>query len=250
MQITKIYMNQGMRITRIMTSGWENAILGMRLPMNSEHLSDSTYNIPLGSDKDQFILLDSGYDIGPKDQDLIIRLAKAGTDHSKVLRMIHVSALVKMPMTFFKHYDTYKVATTAISRSTMHKGVGKELLTKDDFYVEEWNNEQDIMLETLNKLQIQHNNATDQTEKRKIWRRLIDALPMCYCQERLIDLDYQTLLAILGSRYQVEKLSPEWNFFCEAFLKDCPMLERLYEATKHKRTMTTEEFTAISKGNK
>lgn len=235
--INGILTKQGMRVGQVMVTGWQNAVIGMRLPMNSEAQSDSAS-------------FDGRFILGPKDKDLMTRLAKAGTDHSKVLRMIHVQALVKMPLTFWKHYDTYKVATTAISRSTMHKGIGGQNLTQEDFFAFNTDKFDWSILTKLNMLQSLMRTAESQEEKRAYWEQIIDALPNAYCQERMIDLNYQTLLAILGSRYGVEKLDEPWNFFCEAMIMECPHLGDLYEAVKHKRTMTTLEFEAMKDGRK
>jgi hypothetical protein len=231
------YENQGMKIERVQVTNWENAIIGMRLPMNSEDQSDSIVN------------KQGDFELGPKDKDLMIRLAKAGTDHSKVLRMIHVSALVKMPMTWWAHYDTYKVGTVAISRSRMHK-LTSRILDHDDFFVEEWNETHELILNKINEhilLAQKHKENNDTINANIEWRRALDLLPMTYCQQRVIDLNYQVLLSILGSRYKVERLSLEWNFFCEAFLDILPWLNQIYDATKHKRSLTTEEFIAMSK---
>ena len=108
----------GMKVSKVETMGWKNAILGMRYPLNSEAMSD-TY-----VDESGRVV------VGEKDKDLIVRLSVAGSAHRKVLRMIHIQMSVKMPMTWWKHEATHKVGVTEISRSTMHKGVGKETLTR------------------------------------------------------------------------------------------------------------------------
>ena len=70
--------------------GWEHAIRGMRNPMNSWEKSDS-FNC-------------SGYcgayyyAIGPNDDDLMIRLRNAGTDHRKFMRMITVYLDITAPL--------------------------------------------------------------------------------------------------------------------------------------------------------
>jgi hypothetical protein len=223
-----IFTNQGMRIQRIQTGNWDNAIYGMRLPMNSEKQSDSKV------ENNIFLL-------GDKDKNLMIRLTKAGTDHAKVLRMIHVSALVKMPFSWWRHFSTYKIGTTVISRSTMHKGVGNVPLTKDDFFLLDPAAFDYKLIDKINNLQDLMINAPTEL-KREYWNQIIDILPNSYCQQRMIDLNYQVLLNILGSRYQVEKLNEPWDFFCESFLVVCPCLRELYETTKYKRSLTTEEF--------
>ena len=79
----------------------ENAIRGMRNPLNSWAKSDSAYDT------------DGNYVLGEADLDLAVRLARSGSDHRKFLRMILVSVDVTAPLYWWKEYDTYKVATVA-----------------------------------------------------------------------------------------------------------------------------------------
>lgn len=231
------YQKQGMHISDIEVSNWKNAVKGMRYPLNSDFKSDS------------FIDNHVGFVLGPEDANLIIRLSKAGTDHRKILRMIKVSASVQMPMNWWIHYDTYKVGTVAISRSRMHR-LTQRLLTKNDFYVEEWDDENQRTMDVINEYIdcAQTMKEIKDTDKAQYyWRKALDSLPMTYCQERMIDLNYEVLINILGARYKVERLSSEWDFFCQAFLDYCPQLKEIYEAVKSKRTMTTDEFNKMSK---
>ena len=64
---------------------FENAIRGARNPMNSWGRMDS-HTEPDGS-----------FVFGPNDLDLAMRLAKAGSDHRKYLRMVFVSVDVTAP---------------------------------------------------------------------------------------------------------------------------------------------------------
>ena len=57
--------------------GWEATVRGMRNPMNSWGKSDSFWS-------------DGFYIIGPDDLGLATKLANAGHDHGKFLRMLHV----------------------------------------------------------------------------------------------------------------------------------------------------------------
>lgn len=104
--------------------GWEHTIRGMRNPMNSHSKSDSRFN-----DDTAFNI------IGDNDLSLMKKLAKAGTDHRKYMRMITVYLDITAPLYWWKEYDTYKVGTVANSCSTMHKIHSKEL-TLDDFSCE------------------------------------------------------------------------------------------------------------------
>jgi len=209
-----------MKISNIEVFGFRNAILGMRYPKNSEHLSDS-------------IIENNNFKIGEKDLKLLLQLSKAGKDHRKVLRMIHVQASVNMPISWWIQYDTYKVGTTANSRSRMHK-MGSTFLTIDDFYFED-NLESRLYFENLivlinKQIKIYQDNFGSEKAK-KAWRFIIDILPMSYQQERMIDLNYEILLNIIKARYN-EKLSLEWKYFCDSFLNNCPYLNLIYEVIK------------------
>ena len=109
--------------------GWEHAIRGMRNPMNSWDKSDSGY---CGRDllrncrtcvhrNTGYPSCHSGFDLGPNDYDLMMRLRNAGTDHRKYMRMIAVYVDISAPLYWWKEFDTYKVGTVANSCSTMHK---------------------------------------------------------------------------------------------------------------------------------
>ena len=119
--------------------GWESAIIGMRNPMNSWDKSDSWYGC--GSEFDDHLepedcdmdnCKNCHFCIGKNDLDLMKRLAKAGTDHRKFMRMIVVYVDVTSPLYWWKEFDTYKVGTVRNSCSTMHKITEKEF-TLDDF---------------------------------------------------------------------------------------------------------------------
>ena len=225
-----------MEITRIKTFGWENALIGMRFPKNSEAKYDS--KITWCPESGEVPTL------GPQDQDLLFRLTKAGRDHRKVLRMIHVQMAVKMPISWWIHYDTYKVATVANSRSRMHK-FGTAEIDETDIYSEFPNPAIKPLLAEINRLIMEHQNAKKREDKEaayELWRRALELLPMSYCQERMIDLNYETLISIYHSR-NTEKLG-EWKFFIDTVLEQCPYLSHLCEASKNSRPMTTAEFEA------
>ena len=103
--------------------GWEHAIRGMRNPMNSWDRSDSEW---VGDANYNLVI-----DIGNNDLDLMRRLAKAGTDHRKFMRMIAVYADITAPLYWWSEYDTYKVGTVANSCSKMHKLLEKSFEMSD-----------------------------------------------------------------------------------------------------------------------
>ena len=113
----------------------EFIIEGMRNPMNSWNKTDSfngceTYKgISKCLDCDgirECGAVNKYLIVGENDHSLMQRLAKAGTDHRKFMRMLPVYIRITAPLYWWKEFDTYKVGTVANSCSTMHKIQAKE----------------------------------------------------------------------------------------------------------------------------
>lgn len=105
----------------------EFIIEGMRNPMNSWEKSDSRMPECCGSCidcSDDECLKNSevtAFILGDGDRALMQRLANAGTDHRKFMRMMPVYVRITAPLYWWEEFDTYKVGTVANSCSTMHK---------------------------------------------------------------------------------------------------------------------------------
>lgn len=114
-------------------SGIRAAVRGMRNPMNSWDKSDGFYcddgncgRCVLSESTDKCSMINPhDYCIGEEDLKLMQKLANAGTDHSKFLRMITVTCDITAPIYWVSEHDTYKVGTVRNSCSFMHKGVSK-----------------------------------------------------------------------------------------------------------------------------
>ena len=213
--------------------GWEAVIRGMRNPMNSWNKSDSGWyltgtpgtNPAAANDK----YLREKYCIGDNDLDLMKRLAKAGTDHRKFMRMITVYTDITAPLYWWKEFDTYKVGTVANSCSTMHKIADKEF-TLEDFSCAHLYAEDDIdgmyysttaeeeftstdvlkvVIEALNN----YREMYLETKDKKDWWQIIQLLPSSYNQRRTVMLNYEVLANIYKSRSN-HKLN-EWHIFCD-----------------------------------
>lgn len=192
------------KIENIEVFGWEAAIRGMRNPMNSWDKSDS-FEFP--PDEDGILW------IGSNDLKLMQSLIRAGTDHSKFMRMINVAMDITAPLYWWKEFDTYKVGTVANSCSTMHKIHSKEF-TLEDFSHEHLFTD-DEALPFLNHLISGLNfyrNKYIETKDKKYWWQIIQLLPSSYNQKRTIQLNYQVLRNIYFSRRN-HKLD-EWHDFC------------------------------------
>ena len=222
------------KVEAIEVFGIEGAMRGMRNPLNSWDKADTTVS-------------DDILEIGENDLNLATRLIKAGMEHRKFLRMIHVQMDVIAPLYWWKEADTYKVGTTTNSCSTMHKIAAKEF-TLDDFSHEHLIDDQDDfenengqissykdflyydVLDVLNTARRQYLETKD----KKYWWQMIQLLPSSYNQRRTWDISMETLLSILHQRKN-HKLD-EWNEFRDICLEQVPYLKEFYEASLKETT--------------
>lgn len=175
--------------------GWKAAIRGARNALNSWHRSDSTF--------------DGEVKIGENDHALLMRLSKAGSDHGKYLRMIHISVDITANTYWVAEHDTYKVSTVRNSCSFMHKGVSKPF-ELSDFSIEGeaddwWRN----TIDHLNSLRDMYLETKDES----IFRQIRQKLPSGYNVRYTWDANY----AVLKNIYHARKHHrlPEWHTFCE-----------------------------------
>ena len=190
------------KISNIESYGWDVAIRGMRNPLNSWQLSDSS------------IQEDGTPVIGPKDWNLMTRLRNAGTDHRKYMRMIMVSMDITAPLYWWKEFDTYKVGTVANSCSTMHKIHAKEF-TVEDFSHDHFDAPAlHTLARVISYLNQERERFLDKESEnpKEHWWHMIQLLPSSYNQKRTILLNYEVLANIYKSRKN-HKLD-EWRTFC------------------------------------
>lgn len=209
------------RIENVDVFGWESAIRGMRNPMNSWDKSDSQFHVCSKSGKT------SCTEIGNNDLKLMQSLVKAGTDHSKFMRMINVSCDITAPRYWWAEYDTYKVGTVRNSCSTMHKITAKEF-TIDDFSHEHLIEDEYSKYEPIHALRYSVyvlNNCRKKylaTKNKDWWWQMIQILPQSYNQRATVQLNYATLRNMYHARKN-HKLD-EWVEFCK-WVKTLPYSE-------------------------
>lgn len=198
------------KIENVDVSGWEAAIRGMRNPMNSWDKSDSNWVAPRTID-----FLPICYVVGSNDLSLMKRLANAGTDHRKFLRMINVTMDITAPTYWWAEFDTYKVGTVRNSCSFMHKGTSRPFYISDFSYCvgDIDNTEQvattwQIVINTLNELREKYLETKDKT----IFQEIRNLLPSGYMQQSTVQLNYEVLLNMYKSRKN-HRLQ-EWRDFC------------------------------------
>ena len=185
---------------------WLAIINGTRNPMNSWDKTDSYCESEI-----QFVM-------GENDFNLLKKLAKAGTSHSKYRRMITVYVDITAPLYWWKEFDTYKVGTVANSCSTMHK-IHAKRFTFEDFSTEhllstlgETYESMDCLFDTLFCLN-KYRDKYLETKEEKYWWQMIQLLPCSYNQKRTVLLNYEVLANMYRDRKN-HKLT-EWVDFCK-----------------------------------
>lgn len=193
--------------------GWEEAIRGMRNPLNSWERSDSGYPavraVTIGGDINWTV---KKFIIGDNDHDLMMRLAKGGSTHAKYRRMITVYVDITAPLYWWKEFDTYKVGTVANSCSTMHKIHDKEF-DLPDFSWEHLHENSINVLESVIEQLNENRKLYIETKIKDYWWQMIQLLPSSYNQKRTVMLNYEVLAAMYNDRKN-HKLD-EWHTFCD-----------------------------------
>lgn len=175
--------------------------------------------------------------LGEKDLALAKKLVKAGTDHSKFMRMINVTCDITAPLYWIAEHDTYKVGTTRNSCSFMHKGLSKpfdlenfsfSIYDIDDCILNE--DEKGSMeryiyggiIESLNVLRELYIKTKDEG----IFALIRQLLPSGYNQRYTWQANYQVLRNIYHSR-RFHRLQ-EWRDFC-SWIETLPYSELITE---------------------
>ena len=185
----------------------EFIIEGLRNPLNSWDKSDSKVEPETVGDFGEEY--GSVFELGENDHSLMQRLANAGTDHRKFMRMMPVYVRITAPLYWWKEFSTYKVGTVANSCSTMHKIQEKEFKW-EDFSCEHLTHtdsfHMDANEDAMNALQVVINALNYnrdlylKTKDKKYWWQMIQLLPSSYNQTRNVMMNYEVLANIYKSR--------------------------------------------------
>lgn len=197
---------------------FDNAVRGMRNPLNSWHLADST----------EHCCTCTPFVMGEQDMKLATSLVKAGTDHRKFLRQIMVSVDIVAPMYWWKEFDTYKVGTVRNSCSTMHTITAKEF-ELSDFSCDHLNNGTTNIMETivsiLNLLRENYLREADPVRKKNHWYNIIQLLPSSYEQRSTVTLNYEVIRNMVQARKN-HKLD-EWSVYFTDWVRELPYADEL-----------------------
>ena len=217
--------------------GWEAAIRGMRNSYNSWANSDS-YETHI-ENQETLNTAPFAFFIGENDLELMKQLVKAGSSHSKFMRMITVNCDITAPLYWWKEFDTYKVGTVRNSCSTMHKIQDKEF-TLEDFSIEHLNNisinDMKSTIDMLNFWREQYNVSTNNENKKNQWWQMIQLLPSSYNQRATVQLNYAVLRNMYHSRKN-HKLD-EWSHGFTEWVESLPyseLITEVYYADENKR---------------
>jgi hypothetical protein len=225
-----------MKIEHINTYGWDDAIRGMRNPLNSWNRSDSTFKFNPDNGRIEDL------NIGPNDEKLIKALTYGGSPHRKFLRSIIVSMDITAPTYWWSEMDTYKICTTRNSCSLQHKGDSREF-TENDFTFENQDtlstfdyaeilNDKETIINIINKWRNKY--VEDGKTDYNLFRVMRQFIPMSYNYKSTWTANYEVLLNIYQWR-KTHKLK-EWRDFCEFTLNNCPYFKTLVEFSSNKKT--------------
>lgn len=236
--------------------GFEHALHGMRNPMNSWEKSDSKLNNYYDLVRGDVTINElikvypnahihhsntNGYYvdiIGKDDMKLAQTLLLSGNEHSKFMRMIHVSVDTDMPRYWWSEADTYHF-NTKNSCSTMHKLLNRNTpITLDMFVIcqedmDWWNdtiNKLELMRQKYKEIQATTKNSNDMN---RLLVRAKRMLPEGFLQMRTWDTNYAELRNMYFQR-RYHRLKEEWiDAFCK-WVESLPYAEELimYEGEK------------------
>ena len=218
--------------------GFEHSLRGMRNPKNSWNRSDSKFNDYYDKERadvdfDELLKVYpnayihhcniNGYYadiIGEADMKLAQTLIKAGSEHCKFMRMIHVIVDVNMPRYWWSETDTYHF-NTKNSCSTMHKLLDNDKPITLEMFI---NCEEDMdwwnyTVNKLESLRLEYKEIQRTTkDSEKMNRLLVRAkrmLPEGFEQMRTWDTNYAELRKMYFQRRH-HRLKEEWvDTFCK-----------------------------------
>ena len=125
------------------------------------------------------------------------RLANLDGGHNKFLESIFIWVDIRGSLKWWKHFDTYRVGVTKLSKSTMHT-LMKRPVQRTDFSMD------------LPKVFYNHvNKAIEDGD----FERAVALLPSCYLQTKRVCMNYKALRTIIKQRKTHKML--EWRDFCE-----------------------------------
>ena len=224
-----------MKFENIRVYNFENALRGMRNPLASWKKIDSEFGVRPRVEVPEGAVITHEYEnglceyakIGPNDMGLAKRLIAGGSEHRKFLRQIFVTVDITAPLYYFKEFDTYRIAVTENSTSTMHK-LASTPITLDCFELGDYSPELDMIDDVPLGLRVdsfiddleQMRQKYLMTNDKRYWKELVRWLPNGWLQTRTVTMNYENLLSMYHQRRN-HKLT-EWSIDFINFIKSLP----------------------------
>ena len=186
-----------MNIQLLKHSGVSEALLGLGLSYGLTSDYDKWEDVPEGEQVRITIIAQ--------------RLADKGNGENKFLRQCIYWWDVTAPRYWWSEADTYKVATTTQSSSTMHTLTHRELMQQDF--------ERPISHPYLYHINLLIKKYKE-TRDKELFFQLKNSLPEGFLQRRIWQLSLAQMLNIYRQRKN-HKL-PEWHVVCDAFAENVP----------------------------
>lgn len=230
-------------ISKTWTGGIEGAIRGMRNPYESHSKSDSGFQKTWNTDALRGEEITTKFAIGEEDMKLCKKLIKAGSEHRKFLRMIHVQADVLAPRYWWQEARTYKYLRANPDDLEMNSSSTMHLITKRHLHLSDFSRDCNSdgtgllsfaeelakVIVIINDLIDGYNESEKQRMKNIYFRCIKQLLPEGFNQMATIDTNYECLLSIYHQR-ENHRLS-EWHTFC-GWIESLPYMEEFLEAMK------------------
>ena len=201
-----------MKIENAEIYGFGASLKGMRNPLDSWDRSDSYLDAHIDIKNSNWNI--EGFTLGEADKKLSQKLTKAGSEHSKHLRLITVWFDITAPRFWYQEFDTYKHKEN-VSCSTMHILMKKPI---NETYFEQ-DNIPASLIDKINTYIDLYKQTTDREEKNAYLLACKNILPEGFLQKRTVCTNYQTLYTIYCRRKN-HKL-PQWHVFCD-WIKGLP----------------------------
>lgn len=230
------------KIENARTFNIDGAIRSVHNQLNNSDISDSIECIPdicpHNSECNTRVLcndLDIDFCVGENDFTLMKKSFNSGTYHRKYLSQICVCFDVTAPLYWWKEFDTYNVGAVANSCSIM------DTINNKKFDIDDFSHEcldhidldrfcRTSTYEMLRKTVSVLNSCRDlylQTKDKSYWWQMIQLLPSSYNQRRTITMNYENLVNIIEQKMNEQG---EWKKFCQAMLRENPLLRELMRA--------------------
>lgn len=189
-----------MRIKTLEVNGIGPAIHAMRNPYDSWDRSDTIVGR-----------------VGPKDRELSEKLANAGPEHAKHLRMIDAWAEIWAPRYWWMEADTYRMGVDKVSCSTMHTIMHRPL-TLEDFEPSSGGYSEGLKAAVayINNLMDLYKDP-ECLDHNAVWNDVIQLLPQSFIQRRTVRFSYAALRAMYHQR-EGHRLD-QWRIFRDWCIK-------------------------------